>query len=298
MSSDLTVCLSFDVDGMSSWIVTLKSQNPSMISRGEFTCVATPRVLRLLRKYDIKGTFFVPGHTACAFPDMVREIADEGHEIGHHGWVHENPASFGEADERRILERALRALEKGAGVRGPLGYRSPAWDFSKSTVKLLVELGFLYDSSCMGDDFNPYYLRRDDRWSADEPYVFGPLTDLVELPVTWGLDDFPPFETLMGINPGQSAPSAVEEIWYGDFEFALKNCPSGIYTLTMHPEFIGRGHRILMLERLVQRFKGHSGVRFSTLRDYAAAWKAAHPRETWAHAHPFRVGAGSITSLD
>jgi hypothetical protein len=138
-------------------------------------------------------------------------------------------------------------------------------------TQCLVELGFLYDSSRMGDDFNPYYLRKDDRWSADEPYTFGPLTDLVELPVTWGLDDFPPFETLMGINPGQSAPSAVEEIWYGDFEFALKNCPGGIYTLTMHPEFIGRGHRILMLERLIQRFKGHSGVRFSTLRDYAAA---------------------------
>ncbi len=298
MGNDLTVCLTFDVDGMSSWLTTMKSQNPSAISRGEFTCVATPRVLALLKRHDIKGTFFVPGHTACAFPDMVRQIVAEGHEVAHHSWVHENPAHFDEADERRNLERALRALETGAGVRGPLGYRSPAWDFSRSTVKLLVEMGFLYDSSCMGDDFNPYYLRTDDRWSTTEPYVFGPLTDLVELPVTWGLDDFPPFETLVGVNPGQSAPSAVEEIWYGDFDFALNNCAGGIYTLTMHPEFIGRGHRIMMLERLIRRFKEHDGVRFSTLRDYAAGWRARNPIEDWKRSHPFRLGAGSITELD
>lgn len=298
MSSHLTVCLTFDVDGMSSWIATMKSQNPSMISRGEFTCVATPRVLHLLRKYDIKGTFFVPGHTACAFPDLDHQIADEGHEIGHHGWVHENPASFSEADERHILQRALRVLEKGAGVRPPVGYRSPAGDFSKNTAKLLVELGIFYDSSCMGDDFNPYYLRTNDKWSTNEPYLFGPVTYLVELPVTWGLDDFPPFETLMGVNPGQSAPSAVEEIWYGDFEFALNNCPGGIYTLTMHPEFIGRGHRILMLERLIQRFRDHSSVHFSTLRDYAANWKAANPVGRWSEAHSFRLGQGSTTTLD
>jgi peptidoglycan/xylan/chitin deacetylase (PgdA/CDA1 family) len=298
MANDLAVCLTFDVDGMCSWITTMKSNNPSALSRGEFTTVATPRVLRLLKKYDIQATFFVPGHTACAFPDMIRQIHDAGHEIGHHSWAHENPATLEEADERRILERALRALERGAGVRGPLGYRSPAWDFSKNTVKLLIELGFLYDSSCMGDDFNPYYLRTDDQWSADDPYLFGPLTSLVELPVTWGLDDFPPFETLVGVNPGQSAPSAVEEIWYGDFEYALNSCSGGVYTLTMHPEFIGRGHRILMLERLINRFTAHSGVRFCTLRDYAARWKANNPLEAWTRANKFRAGTGAITALD
>ena len=298
MANDLTVCLTFDVDGMSSWLSTMKSQNPSAISRGEFTRVATPRVLRLLKRYDIKGSFFVPGHTACAFPDLIRQIVDEGHEVGHHGWVHENPANFDEVAERRILERAMRALEQGANVRGPLGYRSPAWDFSENTVKLLLEMGFLYDSSCMGDDFNPYYLRTGDKWSNSDPYIFGPLTNLVELPVTWGLDDFPPFETLVGVNPGQAAPSAVEEIWYGDFEFALNNCPGGIYNLTMHPEIIGRGHRIMMLERLIQRFRDSVGVRFSTLRDYAAGWKANNPMEAWKQTNKFRLGEGSISKLD
>lgn len=298
MPGDLTICLTFDVDGMSSWIGSMKSNNPSALSRGEFTTVATPRILRLLKTFDIKATFFVPGHTACAFPDMVRQISDAGHEIGHHGWVHENPAAAGEADERRILQTALTALERAAGIRGPLGYRSPAWDFSRSTVKLLLEFGFLYDSSCMGDDFHPYYLRRDDVWSADASYRFGPLTPLVELPVTWGLDDFPPFETVPGANPGQSAPSAVEEIWYGDFDYALHNCPGGIYTLTMHPEFIGRGHRVLMLERLIRRFMSHEGVRFATLRDYAARWQAANPLTVWSRQNPQRRGEGSITTLD
>ena len=296
MSNELTVCLSFDVDGMSSWIGSMKTRNPSALSRGEFTVVATPRVLRLLDRFGIKATFFVPGHTACAFPDLVRQIRDAGHEIGHHGWVHESPAAAGEDDERRILETGLRALEK-AGVQGPFGYRSPAWDFSTSTVKLLLELGFIYDSSCMGNDFYPYYLRRDDSWTSDGPYHFGPLTELVELPVTWGLDDFPPFETIPGGNPGQSAPSAVEEIWYGDFDFAHANCSGGIYTLTMHPEFIGRGHRILMLERLISRFIKRGGVRFGTMREYAAIWRAANPIESWAVENQLRVGRGSITTL-
>jgi hypothetical protein len=109
--------------------------------------------------------------------------------------VHENPAASDLANERRILQTALAAPERAAAIQPPLGYRSPAWDFSKNTVQLLLEHHFLYDSSCMGHDFYPYYLRRDDAWTADDQYRFGPLTRLVELPVTWGLDDFPPFET-------------------------------------------------------------------------------------------------------
>lgn len=82
----LTVCLTFDVDGMSAWIGSVKSNNPSVLSRGEFTVVGTPRILNLLAKKHIQATFFIPGHTAYAFPDLVKQIRDAGHEIGHHGW--------------------------------------------------------------------------------------------------------------------------------------------------------------------------------------------------------------------
>ncbi|PEQ14671.1 polysaccharide deacetylase [Novosphingobium sp. PC22D] len=291
----LSCCLTFDVDGMSAWIGTLKTRNPSMISRGEFTITGTRRVLQLLRRHDLQASFFVPGHTICAYPDLIREIADAGHEIGHHGWVHENPADFEREGERIVLERGLAAMER-IGVR-PVGYRSPAWDFSPNTVPLLNEYCFLYDSSCMGDDFNPYYLRAGDEFSSDEPYRFGALTPLVELPVSWGLDDYPAFETIPGINRGYSPPSAVEEIWEGDFAYAHEHCPQGIFTLTMHPEFIGRGHRIAMLERLIERFSRRDGVRFSSLAAYADKWRTANPLAEWREANPLRAGSGAIETL-
>jgi peptidoglycan-N-acetylglucosamine deacetylase len=286
----LSCSITFDFDATSVWIGSMRSQNPSMISRGEFGAVATPRILELLRGHGIRASWCVPGHTALAYPDLVCRIRDEGHELVHHGWVHENPASFDEAGERRVLERGLDALHEAAGVR-PLGYRSPAWDLSPRSVDLLLEYGFQYDSSCMGSDFFPYYLRSGDRWSLDEPYVFGEARPLVELPVTWGLDDFPPFEFILGSNTGLSAPSAVEEIWKGDFDFAYANCRAGLYTLTLHPQVIGRGHRMLLLERLIRHFENHDGVVFEPLGDYARRWREANPLEAWKRANPSFAGS-------
>jgi peptidoglycan-N-acetylglucosamine deacetylase len=280
----LSCSITFDFDATSVWIGSMRSQNPSMISRGEFGATATPRILDLLRGHGMRSSWCVPGHTALAYPDLVRRIRDEGHELVHHGWVHENPASFDEAGERRVLERGLEALQQVAGAR-PRGYRSPAWDLSPRSVDLLLEHGFEYDSSCMGSDFFPYYLRSGDRWSLDEPYVFGEVKPLVELPVTWGLDDFPPFEFILGSNTGLSAPSAVEEIWKGDFDYAYAHCSGGLYTLTLHPQVIGRGHRMLLLERLIRHFENHDGVVFEPLGDYARRWREANPPETWKRAN-------------
>ena len=285
----LSCAITFDFDAMSVWIGSMRSQNPSMISRGEFGAVATPRILDLLRRRRMRATWCVPGHTALAYPDLVRRIRDEGHELVHHGWVHENPASFDAAGERGVLERGLDALDKVAGVR-PRGYRSPAWDLSPRSVDLLLEYGFEYDSSCMGSDFFPYYLRSGDRWSLDEPYVFGETTRLVELPVTWGLDDFPPFEFILGSNAGLSAPSAIEEIWKGDFDYAYGSCAGGLYSLTLHPQVIGRGHRMLLLERLIDHFERHDGVVFETLGDYATRWREGNPMERWKKANPSFAG--------
>jgi peptidoglycan/xylan/chitin deacetylase (PgdA/CDA1 family) len=294
--ADLTCCLTFDVDGMSSWIAGGRSNNPSAISRGEFTAVATPRVLELLARYDIRASFCIPGHTACAYPGLVRDIRDGRHEIVHHGWVHENPASLDEVGERAVLQRGFDALERAAGVR-PIGYRSPAWDISTRTIDLLIEAGFTYDSSLMGNDFNAYYVRSGDRWSLDAPFQFGQITDLVELPVTWGLDDFPAFEFSPRFSEGYRAPSAVEEIWRGDFDYALRHCDGGIFTLTLHPEVIGRGHRLTMLERLVDHIRAQPGVAFATMGDYATRWKAGISREQWASANPHAAGTHAIRSL-
>jgi peptidoglycan/xylan/chitin deacetylase (PgdA/CDA1 family) len=123
----------------------------------------------------------------------------------------------------------------------------------------------------MASDFTPYWCRTGDRIQQDGPYLFGDPVDLVEMPVSWILDDFPHFEFLRSGNrvyPGLSAPSKVEEIWLGEFEYMRRHVPNGVYTLTMHPQVIGRGHRLLLLERLIEQFQA-SGARFSTLRDSA-----------------------------
>jgi peptidoglycan/xylan/chitin deacetylase (PgdA/CDA1 family) len=289
----LSCCITFDFDGMSSWIGTMKSRNPSMISRGQFGAVAIPRILDLLDAHRVRSTFAVPGHTAYAFPRLVAQIRDRGHELAHHGWVHENPADFDEAGERRVLERGLEALKRVAGVR-PTGYRSPAWDLSERSVDLLLEYGFTYDSSCMGDDFHAYYLRSGDAWSRDTAYRFGRTTSLVELPVTWGLDDFPPFEFVLGTNEGLKAASAVEENWRGDFDWAYAHCPGGIFNLTLHPQTIGRGHRMLLLDRLLGHMAERDGVAFETLGDYAARWRAENSLEQWCKANPDLTGELAI----
>jgi peptidoglycan-N-acetylglucosamine deacetylase len=289
----LSCCITFDFDAMSSWIGTMKSRNPSMISRGQFGAVAIARILDLLDAHRVRATFAVPGHTALAFPRQVLQIRDRGHELAHHGWVHENPADFDEAGERRVLERGLEALQRVAGVK-PSGYRSPAWDLSERSVDLLLEYGFTYDSSCMGDDFHPYYLRSGDAWSTDTAYRFGRTTSLVELPVTWGLDDFPPFEFVLGTNEGLKAASAVEENWLGDFEWAYAHCPGGIFNLTLHPQTIGRGHRMQMLDRLLGKMSEHEGIVFESLGASAERWRAANPVEQWCKDHPDLTGELAI----
>ena len=285
----LTCCLTFDFDAMSVWIGSYKSANPSEISRGEFGAVAVPRLLALLDRHGVPGTFCVPGHTARAYPDLVKRIHDAGHEIAHHGWVHENPADFDAAGERANMEKGFEALDKACGVR-PLGYRSPAWDFSDNTVDILREFGFLYDSSLMGDDYTPYYMRSGDKAPADAPYVFGEPVDVVELPVTWTLDDFPYFE-LDDAGGGLKPASHVEEIWRDEFAFAYDSVPGGIYNLTMHPQVIGRGHRLTMLDRLIGHFARHADVAFDTLGGYAKRWAEANPLDAWLASGSIHVRA-------
>ncbi len=275
-----TVCLSFDFDAISIWIGPYAATSPSMISRGEFGVVGAERILRLLDRRGIPATFFVTGHTADTYPGAVRAIAAAGHEIGHHGYLHENPAALDPEQERAVLMRGFEALDRAAGVR-PVGYRSPAWDNSPRTVELLLEHGFRYESSLMGKDYEPYWCRVGDVIQPDGPYLFGPEVDLVELPVSWMLDDFPHFEYIRlpnRLSPGLSAASKVEEIWRDEFAYMCREVPGGVLTLTMHPQVIGRGHRMLMLERLIDQFQSHGGVRFATLATVAEEFRATRPR--------------------
>jgi peptidoglycan/xylan/chitin deacetylase (PgdA/CDA1 family) len=278
MSGGVCVCLSFDFDAMSSWIAT-GTRSPNAISRGEFGRVGALRLLDLLRARGLRSTWFVPGHTIEAFPAVIERILADGHEIGHHGYCHENPAPLEKDAEREILERGIELVER-ASESAPRGYRSPYGSFSANTLELLLERGFVYDSSMMADDFSPYYCRTGDQFAPDRPYVFGRTIDLVEVPFAWHLDDHPFFEhvvTRRGINPGLAAPSHVLEVWQGEFDYLYDRLGAGVFTLTMHPQVIGRGHRMLMLERLLEHIERRRGVRFATLLEYVVDWKRENP---------------------
>jgi len=270
-----TVCLTFDFDAISGWLDPSKPISPCLISRGEFGAVAAPRILDMLDHFGIRTSWFVPGHTADTYPGLVKEVCERGHEIAHHGYCHESPVGLSLEEERRILERGTGALERVTGKR-PSGYRSPSWDLSPNTVGLLLEHGFVYDSSLMGNDFTPYWCRRGDRYTFDQAYHFGEAVELVEMPVTWGLDDFPAFEFVSlphQVYPGLRSPSQVLEIWAGDFDYMVANVPGGVYVLTLHPQVIGRGHRLLMLERLITHIREVPGVRFERMIDFVLNWK-------------------------
>jgi len=132
----------------------------------------------------------------------------------------------------------------------------------------------------MADDFSPYWCRVGDVLHTDRAVAFGQPIDLVEMPVSWVLDDFPHFEFLRYptvVFPGLSAASKVEEIWRDEFTFMHREVPNGVFTLTMHPEIIGRGHRILMLERLIDWMGERDGVSFARICDTAEAWRQNQP---------------------
>jgi peptidoglycan/xylan/chitin deacetylase (PgdA/CDA1 family) len=274
-----TVCLTFDFDAISLWLGPFKAQSPSMISRGEFGVIGAKRILDLLEHYNIKATWFVPGHTADTYPAVVEDIIKHGHEIGHHGYCHENPVALEMPKERRIIEMGLASLEKIIG-KPPLGYRSPSWDLSPNSIDLLLEYGFVYDSSMMGNDFSPYWCRHGDQFDMESSYIFGKPVDLLEMPVTWGLDDFPAFEYVSLPNklyPGLRSPSQMFDIWMGDFDYMRTNIPDGVFILTMHPQVTGRGHRMLFLEKILTHML-NTGVRFMRTIDFVKEWKGGHAK--------------------
>ncbi|HEY6417484.1 MAG TPA: polysaccharide deacetylase [Candidatus Binataceae bacterium] len=277
MAKKIAVCLSFDFDAISLWLGGFRARSLSAISRGEFGRVGAERLLAMLREWGIRSTWFIPGHSAETFPAIVESIVAGGHEIGNHGYLHSHPKNA--EDEAQILDKGNEVIERLTGRR-PVGYRSPGAGLSENMVGLLLKRGFHYDSSLMGHDFEPYYMRIGDRAPADGPYEFGNLVALVEIPFTWGLDDFPAFEYVTsraGIQQGLASPGAVYEIWSGDFDYLYDRLGAGVYTLTMHPQVIGRGHRLLMLERLVNYIRAHDGVYFATMSEVANECKRSHP---------------------
>ena len=263
------VCLTFDFDVMTGFIARGMT-TPTPISRGEFGLVAIPRILGLLRRYEIRATFFVPGVVIDMYPAACEQIIAAGHEIGHHGYTHVPPASLSREREEDGLVRGNESIQRVCG-KPARGYRSPSWDLSPHTVELLLQHGFVYESSMMGDDYTPYYARQGDQIRLEEACVWGASTPLIEMPISWSLDDYPHFEfvrTQSTVLPGLMNAHSVLQNWVDDFVYMQQILDWGVLTYTMHPYVIGRGHRMIMLERLIERLR-EGGAVFLSMEEAA-----------------------------
>lgn len=268
----LAVSISSDFDAHSVWMGTFGAASPSYLSRGEFGAeVGVPRLLETFRNYGITTTWCIPTHTMQTFPAQCEAVVSEGHEVAAHGVYHETITKLEPAEERRLMELQIQQHEKLLGRR-PMGYRSPAWDFSDTTLQLLEEFEFSWDSSLMGRDFEAYRPRPVIKQSREEGNQFGPPSKVLEIPVSWYLDDFPALENLPR-SVGMASTEDVLKRWKDLFDFAYTRVPNGVFSLALHPQTIGRGHHLLMLEQFLDHVASHSGAWFAPISDIAACWK-------------------------
>jgi peptidoglycan/xylan/chitin deacetylase (PgdA/CDA1 family) len=264
------VCLTFDFDTQSGFIARGMT-TPTPLSRGEFGLVGARRILALLKSSGIRATWFVPGFTIESHPGACEAVVQDGHEVAHHSWAHVPPAQQSREEEEADLVRANEAIARLTG-RKARGYRSPSWDLSENTIDLLLAHGFRYDSSLMGADYWPYRARRADLAELGKPFGFGAETALIEMPISWSLDDYPHFEfvrTPTTVLPGLQSARRVMETWRDEFSYMQRTVEWGVLTYTMHPYVIGRGYRMLALEGLVKDLAA-AGAVFMTMEAAAA----------------------------
>ncbi len=282
MAKEILVAYGVDIDAVAGWLGSYGGEDsPDDISRGLFAGeIGVPRLLKLFRKYNLKTTFFAPGHSIETFPDQMKMIVEDGHEIGAHGYSHENPIAMTPQQEEAVLVKNIELIKELTG-KGPTGYVAPWWEFSNVTDKLLVKYGIKYDHSLMHNDFHPYYVRVGDSWtkidySADaetwmKPLVRGEETNLVEIPANWYLDDLPP---MMFIKKSPNSfgfvnPRDIEEMWRDQFDWVYREYDYAVFGMTIHPDVSGRPQVLMMHERLIEHINKHEGVRWVTFNEIA-----------------------------
>jgi peptidoglycan-N-acetylglucosamine deacetylase len=248
----VAVCLSFDVDNELLW---RRTPLPVPLSQGEYgATTGLPRILELLDRQSLPASFYIPAMSAALDPEMIQQIVQrKRHEIGVHGWMHENLASIGDAGkEEQLLTQSIDYLAKASGKR-PVGFRAPSWAFSQFTLDQIRKAGFLYDSSFMAMD-DPYELLES-----------GQKTGMIELPINWIADDYPYYEPeAAGSLPD---PQLVFDVYKGEFDAAYQE--HGMFILTMHPHITGHRSRIATLEKLILYMQSKPGVWFATLEQVA-----------------------------
>lgn len=254
-NSPVAVSLTFDVDAEAGFLGDSPTfaKRLTSLSEGRFSVTrGVPRIVEMLARHQIKASFFVPGYTAQQHPGLIEQLLKDGHEVGHHGHMHLRSDKASAQQQVDEMNLGLEALAR-AGAPKPAGYRSSSWELTPETFDLVIDNGFTYDSSCMGDD-RPYIETFNGR-------------SIIELPVHWSLDDWPMFGWSIDNGGNFTHPKTLSDVWLAEYESARRD---GRHTsFTMHPEVIGRAARFEQLERFVERLVSDGDVWFARLDEVA-----------------------------
>ena len=292
MTKTILCGFGIDVDAVAGWIGSYGGEDsPDDISRGLFAGeVGAPRLLKLFERFGITTTWFIPGHSIETFPTQMAAVAKAGHEIGIHGYTHENPIAMTPAQEEEVLDKCIELVTQLSGKR-PTGYVAPWWEFSRVSNELLLKKGIKYDHSLMHNDVHPYYVRVGDSWTNIDysqkpstwmkPLQRGVETDLIEIPANWYLDDLPPmmFIKKSPNSHGFVNPRHLEEIWRDQFDWVYRENDYAVFPITIHPDVAGRPQVLMMLERLFAHMSKHAGVKFVTMNEMADDFAQRFPRK-------------------
>ncbi len=291
MAKEILCSFGVDVDAVAGWLGSYGGEDsPDDISRGLFAGeVGSLRLLKLFERFGIKTTWFIPGHSIETFPEQMQAVAAAGHEIGIHGYSHENPIEMTPQQEEAVLDKCIDLVTK-LGGRRPTGYVAPWWEFSPVSNELLLKKGIKYDHSLMHRDYEPYYVRVGDTWTKIDyakqpqdwmhPLVRGQETDLIEIPASWYLDDLPPmmFIKKSPNSHGFVNPHDIESIWREQFDWVYREYDYAVFPITIHPDVSGRPQVLMMLERLYSHMVRHPGVKFLTMDEIADDFARRSPR--------------------
>ncbi|UOS04144.1 polysaccharide deacetylase family protein [Helicobacter pylori] len=292
MAKEILVAYGVDIDAVAGWLGSYGGEDsPDDISRGLFAGeVGIPRLLKLFKKYHLPATWFAPGHSIETFPEKMKMIVDVGHEVGAHGYSHENPIAMSAKQEEDVLLKSIELIKDLTG-KAPAGYVAPWWEFSSITNELLLKHGFKYDHSLMHNDFTPYFVRVGDSWSKIDysleakdwmkPLIRGVETSLVEIPANWYLDDLPPmmFIKKSPNSFGFVSPHDIGQMWIDQFDWVYREMDYAVFSMTIHPDVSGRPQVLLMHEKIIEHINKHDGVRWVTFNEIADDFLKRSPRK-------------------
>lgn len=293
MTKKIYCAFGTDIDSVAGQIGSYGGgDSPNDIQRGIFaTEVGVPRLLRLFKKYDMRTSFYIPGHSLETFPKEMDMIVEAGHEIGAHGYLHENPVAMTPTQEEDVLVKSIELI-KGLTGEAPKGYVAPWWEMSSVTAALLQKYGFSYDHSQSYRDFQPFYARVGDEWNVIDysktakewmhPLKHGKEIDLVDIGANWYVDDLPPMMFMKNVpnSHGFVSPRDIGQMWIDQFDWVYREMDYGVFPITIHPDVAGRPQVLLMLERVIDHINTHSGVEWVDFNTIADDFRKRFPFES------------------